>query len=153
MISSISQIIVPLTSSISSAITSTLNNISHVVTSAFESHNHEIDLFPEVSRERSRSRALDHIINTESVPVETNQSKLVSLSSIENNCALINTNNCAFNNPEIENFHSDVLKDSNVNDNSHSINNELHTHTVHALVLQPWAVASSAGSFIMYNLS
>ena len=46
IISSISQIIVPLTSSISSAISSTPNNISHVVTSAFVSHNHEIDFFP-----------------------------------------------------------------------------------------------------------
>ena len=46
IISSISQMIVPLTSSISSAITSTLDNILHVVTSAFESPNHDIDLFP-----------------------------------------------------------------------------------------------------------
>ena len=111
MVSSISQIIVPFTSSISSAITSTLNYISHVVTNAFKSHNHEIDLFAEVSCKHSRSRALNHIINTKSVPVEFNQSKLASLSSIEKNCALINTNNCDFNNSEIENFYSDVLKD------------------------------------------
>ena len=150
IISSISQMIVPLTSSISSAITSTLSDISHVVPSALESPNHDIDLFPEVSCEHSRT--LDHIINTDSVLVENDQSKLVSSSSIENECVSIKNNNCAVSNPEIKTFNSDVVKVSNVNDNNNSTNNEVHINTVYTPVSQPWSVASYAASTITYDL-
>ena len=77
----------------------------------------------------------------------------MSLSPIEKNCALINNNNCTVGNPEIQTLDSDVLTDSNVNNNIHSVDNEVHDNTVYVPLSQPWSIENAASVTITNNLS